>query len=136
MCLWCVLLQEDDIAKLAANLGWASTTLPTGSDIATAVGLPIQVTGGAALSGLTTGVINNPSTVHVYSINASAGVASVSCEVPSGWVNNFQMANLNCQLRVINAAGVQLAIINPPGYTTPVGLGTGTVNVNLPTAGR
>jgi hypothetical protein len=119
MCLCCVLLQEDDVAIIGSKLGWAPTTLPTGSTLATAVALPILNFGTVTFLGSNTGLINNPNTVHVYSINASAGVATVSCEVPSAWINNFQQSNLNCQLRVISAAGTQLAIINPTGYTTP-----------------
>jgi hypothetical protein len=77
-------LQEDGVAKLAANLGWASTTLPTGNGVATAVNLPINVFGSATFSGFTTGLINNPSTVHVYSINATQVLPQfhVRCHLP------------------------------------------------------
>jgi hypothetical protein len=137
-CLWCALLQENDVDIMASKLGWAPTTLPTGSTLATAVALPILYYSSTTYRGSTTGVMNNPSTVHMYRFDSGAGVATVSCEVPPAWVNNFQQSNLNCQLRVLDSGNMQWAISNPAGctYTNPVGLGTGNVQVSLQVAGR
>jgi hypothetical protein len=132
----CLLLQEDDLTKLAGKFGWAPTDVPTGNTPATAAALPI-INFGATYNGEAKGVISNASTLHMYSFNASAGVGTFSCEVAPAWINNYQQTNLNCQLSVFSPTDTvnPLITVNPAGYTTPFGLGTGTVNVNLPGAG-
>jgi hypothetical protein len=131
--------QEDDLFVLASALGWAPNLAPTGSTPATSVALPIVVSGATqpTFSGQVLGTLHNGSSVHVYRINAGAGVASVTCDVASAWSTTWQRTDLNCRLRVFVSDGATLlATINPAGYATAVGLGTGNNNVNLPTAGK
>jgi hypothetical protein len=75
----------------------------------------------------------------VYSFNAGAGNATLSCDVPANTYVNMYRADLDCQLTVISPAGQMLATINPPlgfeGIDTAVGFGTGNVRVILATAG-
>lgn len=120
------------------KLGPAPAASAAGNTAATAAALPLVVFGSTAVnfSGTVSATLVAASTVHYYKFDASPGVATVECAVASAWTSSFQRTDLNCEVRVFASDGVTLlATINPPGASTPVGLGTGNSNVNLLSTG-
>jgi hypothetical protein len=131
-------LQEDDIAIIASRLGWAPTlvnrNIANGCS-ASAVPLPIIITGSTELTASVTGTLLQSSHTDVYSFNAGAGTASLSCDVAPGWVPGAPRANADVQVTVIAPNGRMLLTLNPPGQDSPVGLGLAPTSVALPTTG-
>lgn len=125
-----VCMQEDDMGRLSARIGWAATSVAT----------LYQTLGGgtsATVSGsVTAATLRNASDVHVYSFAAAPGTVTVTCDVLDAYKTIWQRSNINCQVRVLGQTGnVVGGAFNPTGTTTPTGLGTGQQTVNLTTGG-